>query len=122
MAYFLDSSAIIEFIDGKETRNNISNQKIITNSLHLGEVYYYFLREHNKLTADFWLKKLDVDLIEPTKEITSEASLFKYENKKVPFSYVDCIGYVSALKTGLIFLTKDKDFLKFDSVEFVDEI
>ena len=119
MGYFFDSSAIIEIIHRNVKYEKFFEQIIITNSLHLGEVYYYFLREHNKQTADFWMRKLTVELIDVSEVITTEASLFKFEHKKIPFSYVDCVGYISALKNGLIFITMDKDFNNFHSTEVV---
>jgi predicted nucleic acid-binding protein len=119
MSYFFDASAIIEIINDKEASEKFLKEKIITNSLHMGEVYYFFLREHNKQTADFWLRKLDVELIEPSVDVTTEASMFKFNHKKISFSYVDCIVYISALQNNLVFLTKDNDFKKFENVEFV---
>lgn len=119
MEYFFDSSAIIELINQNESYKKFFGKAIVTNALHLGEVHYYFLREYNKQTADFWMRNLSFKLIEISQEIAIEASLFKFEHKKIQFSYIDCIGYISALKNNLIFVTKDLDFKDFKNAEFV---
>ena len=118
MNYFFDSSAIIEMINRPEGQYNYAGS-IITNALHLGEVYFYFLREHNKQTADFWMRQLPCELLEVNQQMSIEAAVFKFQNKKIPFSYIDCIGYTTALQHNLVFLTKDNDFANFANVEFV---
>lgn len=122
MSHFFDSSAIIEMINNPNIELASKDKSIITNALHIGEVYYYFLKEHNKTTADFWMRELEFELIEPELAISLEAAQFKFEHRNIHFSYIDCIGYISALKNKLIFLTKDKDFSGFENVEFVKDV
>ena len=117
--YFFDSYAIIEVINRSPQYERLRDVSITTNVLCLGEVYYYFLKVHNKQTADFWIEKLNVDVLSITKEITIEASQIKFDYKKKQFSYPDCIGYVSAKKNKLKFLTGDREFKGMDNVEFV---
>ena len=117
--YFFDSYAIIEVINQSLSYEKIRDMPIITNALCLGEVYFYFLKTHNKQTADFWNEKLKVELIPITKELTIEASNFKFNHKKQNFSYPDSIGYIMARKLGIKFLTGDKEFKGLDDVEFV---
>lgn len=119
MRYFFDSYAILEIIDQNENYSKYFNQTIITNSLHLAEVYYRILLEHNKQTADFWIRNLKFELININLEVAIEASLFKFENKKKKFSYADCIGYLASIKNNLKFLTGDEGFRNFEDVEFV---
>ena len=117
--YFFDSYAIIEIINQTPQYEKLRDVQITTNVLCLGEVYYYFLKVHNKQTADFWIEKLKVDILPITKEITIEASQVKFEHKEKNFSYPDCIGYVSALKNQMLFLTGDREFKGMKNVEFV---
>jgi len=117
--YFFDSYAIIEVINQTSSYERFKDIQITTNVLCLGEVYYYFLKVHNKQTADFWIEKLKVDVLPITKEITIEASQLKFENKEKNFSYPDCISYVSALKNSMLFLTGDREFKDMKNVEFV---
>jgi len=117
--YFFDSYAIIEIINQTPQYEKLKDVQITTNVLCLGEVYYYFLKVHNKQTADFWIEKLKVDTLPITKDITIEASQLKFKYKEKNFSYPDCIGYVSALKNQMLFLTGDREFKDMDKVEFV---
>lgn len=119
MGYFFDSYAILEIIDQNENYSDYSDEIIITNSLHLAEVYYRILLEHNKQTADFWMRNLRFELIDISPELAVEASLFKFENKRKNFSYADCIGYLTSIKNNLKFLTGDEGFRGFEDVEFV---
>jgi uncharacterized protein len=117
--YFFDSYAIIEIINQAPQYEKLKDVQIITNVLCLGEVYYYFLKLHNKQTADFWIEKLKVDILAITKEITIEASQLKFEHKERNFSYPDCIGYISALRNNMLFLTGDREFRDMNNVEFI---
>ena len=119
MAYFFDSYAIIELLNNNENYAQVAHETIITNALHLGEVHYYLLRSYGKETAESLLRKLKVQLLEITLQIALEASLFRYEHKKLELSYADCIGYVTALRYSMKFLTGDKAFEKLRDVEFI---
>lgn len=117
--YFFDSYAIIEIINQTPQYEKLKEVQIITNVLCLGEVYYYFLKIHNKQTADFWIERLKADILPITKEITIEASQLKFEHKGKNFSYPDCIGYISAMNNQMLFLTGDREFKDMKNVEFV---
>ena len=119
MGYFFDSYAIIELINQNENYVKFSDEPIITNSLNLVEVHYHFLKEHNKQTADFWIKQLNFELLDITKDIAIKGSSFKFENRKKKLSYADCIGYVTAMEYNLKFLTGDNQFDNLENVEFV---
>jgi predicted nucleic acid-binding protein len=118
-AYFFDSYAIIEIIDQNNAYSKFKDSIIITNLLHLAEVYYYFLRNYNEKTADYWMSNLDFSFIDITPSAVIEASKFKYKHKKAKLSYADAIGYITAQKNGLKFLTGDKEFKNMGGVEFV---
>ncbi len=119
MAYFFDSSVIIGLINESEKYLKFKEEKIITNALNLAEVHNFFLREHNEQTADYWVDNLDFYFLEITPQIAIDASKFKHKNKKENLSYADCIGYMTSLKNGLIFLTGDSKFKSKENVEFV---
>ena len=117
--YFFDSSAIVEIINNQTIQEKFNNEKITTNYLNLSEVYYYSLKNHNKQTADYWIKSLVFQIIELNLSLSAKGALFRFEHKNRKFSYADSIGYVTALQNNLIFLTCDKDFIGFNNVEFV---
>jgi predicted nucleic acid-binding protein len=119
MEYFFDSYAIIEIIHQNSSYLKYNPSVIITNLLHLAEVYYHLLIHYNEKTADYWISKLNLSFIEITSQVAMEASKFKFKNKNSKLSYADCIGYITAQKYGLIFLTGDKEFKHMKGVEFV---
>ena len=47
------------------------------------------------------------------------AMKFRKQHKRKRLSYADCVGYVYAMRHGMMFLTGDKEFAAFDHVEFV---
>ena len=118
--YFFDSYSIIELILGNDNYSKFKDIKIFTTVLNIMEVYYYLLREYDKKTADFWIKKLDAELINIMGlETVLEASRLKFQYKKEKLSYIDCIGYVISKKFNAKFLTGDEQFKNFENVEFV---
>jgi uncharacterized protein len=119
MQYFFDSYAIIEIIRQNPSYVKYNPSVIITNLLHLAEVYYHLLTEYNEKTADYWISKLNLSFIEITSQVALEASKFRFKNKNARLSYADCIGYITAKKHGLTFLTGDKEFKNMKGVEFV---
>lgn len=118
-SYFFDSYAIIELIKGNENYNFIKEEIITTSVMNLAEVYYAILLSQNKEFADEIINSLNIYLIEITSEVAINAALFRFKNKKLKLSYIDCIGYLLAKSNNLLFLTGDKEFQNFDCVEFV---
>jgi len=120
MKYFFDTYAIAEIIMGNENYEKYKDEVIFTSTLNLAEIYYFLLRIYNEKTADFWMKKLNFNLINIIKlEMTIEASKFRFKYKKEKLSYIDCLGYVIAEQTGMRFLTGDEKFEDKQNVEFV---
>lgn len=118
--YFYDSFAIIELLKGNPKYTKyFSEHEGITTFHNANEVYYIMLREEGeekaKIAFDFLRQitiNLDFDVIE-------EAMKFRFKNKKSKFSYADCLGYITAKKNNLVFLTGDSGFKNFPNVEFV---
>lgn len=116
---FFDAYAIIEVINGNKNYQKYIDLTFVTNTLHLSELFYFLLRETDFEFANKIISDLDFEFIEITDEIAIGAAIFKYKNKSKEFSYADCIGYISAIKNNLKFLTGDKDFKNLANVEFV---
>lgn len=117
--YFFDSYPIIEMIMGNENFERFRDVKIVTTVLNMMEVYYFLLREFNRETAEYWMGKLDVELINIIRlDVAVEAVRFRFKNKKEKLSYVDCLGYVMARKFRMKFLTGDVKFERKENVEF----
>lgn len=120
MKYFFDTSAIIELVNGNIHYQKFRKLTIATSTLHVAEFYFYLLREHNRQTADYWIRKLNFELANVLKlSDVIDATNFKFRYKKEKLSYIDCIGYVLAKKMGVKFLTGDAKFKTKDNVEFV---
>ena len=118
MSYFFDSYAIIEVINRNPRYEQFAHEKIITTVLNLGEVYFYFLKMHNKATADYWMRMLRCEVLEIPLDVALEAAAVRFEHRTRAFSYPDCIGYTTALRRGLQFLTGDRAFKDMPNVAF----
>lgn len=118
--YLFDTYALFELI-----RYNSGYEKfkkgtaIITTKLNLMELYYGLLLSFDIHVAEFYYNKYSEQIIEIDDETIKQAMLFKFQNRKKNLSYVDCIGYVAAIKNNLLFLTGDKEFANMAGVEFV---
>lgn len=120
MEYFFDSCAIIGAIEGNENYARFKNLPIITTTLNVAEVYFYFLKEHNEQTANYWMRKLNLKLINVIKmNLAINATKFRFKNKKQGLSYIDCIGYMLSRELNMKFLTGDEKFKNRDNVEFI---
>lgn len=120
-SYFFDTYAIIELIKGNPNYESVEDHLIMTSVMNLAEVYYALLLAHGKEITDSILENLNIEFLEITSKISIESAFFRYKNKKNNFSYIDCVGYITALRNNLLFLTGDKEFKNFDNVEFVDK-
>ncbi|OIO41019.1 PIN domain nuclease [Candidatus Pacearchaeota archaeon CG_4_10_14_0_2_um_filter_05_32_18] len=117
---FYDTYALYAIVKGEESyRNYISNYKILTNLMNVYELYYILIKENeNKLAEEFFDKLINFCVkIEPN--IVKEAAAFRLENIKKKFSYLDCLGYVTARSLKVKFLTGDEGFRDISGVEFV---
>ena len=119
MVYFHDTYAIIKLIGGAESYGSFKHFKIITSVLNIGEVYAILLRNFGKNRADEWFKGRNFEIVEITPETITEATYFRYMNRKEDLSITDCVGYILSLKTNLKFLTGGKEFQNMENVEFV---
>jgi len=119
MEYFFDSSSILEIVGKNEAYSKFQDLIITTNTLNLAEVHNVLLKAHNEQTADYWANNLDFTFLEITPEIAIEASKFRHKHQKENISYADCIGYITAKKSNLIFVTSDGRFKDKENVEFV---
>lgn len=121
MEYFFDTYAIIELIKANPKYESFKERVITTSLMNLAELYYSLLLENKKEIADFILNELNFEILEINQDIILDSSLFRYKNKSLNLSYVDCIGYILSLKNSLVFLTGDKSFKDLKNVEFISK-
>ena len=117
--YFFDAYALIKILTGEASYGRFHHTPIATNALHLAEVYYFFLRTAGKLAADERLRQVKAILYEMSQAIALEAAAMRWEHREKGFSFADCIGYVTALEHGCLFVTGDFPFQGMPGVEFV---
>lgn len=116
---FFDAYAIIELINGNPKYEKYKNTTIITNTLHLSEVFYSLLKKINEKQTTTIINSLNFVFVEINKDIACESAIFKSKNKRKKMSYADCIGYITAKYNNMLFLTGDKEFKNFTNVEFI---
>ena len=117
--FLADTYALIELLGGNLNYKPYLNHIIITNKFNLIELYYHFLKDYDKKTADEYLQLYSKFIIPITYNCIRKGMEFKLKYKKEKLSYVDCIGYALAFELGIKFLTGDKKFEDKDNVEFV---
>lgn len=116
--FLFDTYAIMEIIDGGKNYESYLDSRIIINDFIFAELCYKLLRE-NKNGANYYLSRYKDFIVHVDSEVIQEAMNFRVKHKKKKLSMTDCIGYIMAKKLGIKFLTGDKEFEKWDNVEFV---
>ncbi len=117
--FFCDSYALIEFARGNLNYTKYLDEVLITSDLNVMELYYAFLRETNREKAEeHYLEWID-GAVKISEDVIRPAMEFKLKYKKENLSYIDCLGYLFAIKNKIRFLTGDEKFENKPGVEFV---
>lgn len=123
VAYFFDSYALIEILNGNKNYLPYLRNDIILTKLNLMECYGSWIEEMEELKADHYFQifnPLCIALLdEDIKEGVKLRRYLKREDKRFNPSYVDCISYVISLRLNIKFLTGDNLFENMKNVEFV---
>ena len=119
MAYFFDSYAIIEILNGNLPYLKFKEVKVVTGILNIGEVYHGMLKKNGKEAADNWFNNFHFELVEITPDVMVQSVYFRHINRKNDISLADSVGYKLSLKHNLKFLTGDRQFENMPNVEFV---
>ena len=121
MAFFFDTYALIEIINGNEKYLKYKNEIIYTSLLNVAELWQALLRDFNEAIAKEIYSKMNLAILEIDEKLIINAVSFRFHSKKNKrnFSLPDTVGYLSARKYGIKFLTGDKEFRDFENVEFV---
>jgi PIN domain nuclease of toxin-antitoxin system len=90
--------------------------------MNLAELNYSLLLLKEKATVDFIMNKLNIEILKIDPDIAVKSALFRFENKKLKLSYIDCLGYSLAIENNLKLLTGDKGFKNMGNVKFVTKI
>lgn len=121
MIYFLDTYALIEIIRGNPAYKPYSKERFITTRLNLMEMYYSLLRLFDEKTAKQYFDFFLPSCVPVSDEAIKAAMKFRLEQRKIKnmISYIDCVGYFTAIEKNVRLLTGEKHFLGLGNVEFV---
>lgn len=116
--YFYDTYALVELMKGNPDYVRFVIEKDgVTSRFNLMELYRFLLKTSRKPEADKQFDALLPFTVDFEDQDLKDAVLLKEKN--LYLSYVDCLGYVTASRLGLKFLTGDKEFSKYKNVVFV---
>jgi predicted nucleic acid-binding protein len=115
--FFFDTYSLVEILEKNKSYEPYLDFEIIMTKLNLFEFYFYLLRTANEHTAQKWLVRCSKFVVDFDDITIAQAAKFKSIYKKC--SMTDCIGYITAQRLGIPFLTGDKEFEKIRGVEFV---
>ena len=107
--YMVATMVIIVLIASFAIVINYSSQRIPPSFYYLGEEIEI---ESEKVIEYGLNNELDLNVL-------LEAAKFRHDNYNRKLSYIDCIGYLVAIKSNLKFLTGDRQFENRTNVEFV---
>ncbi|MFB6246487.1 MAG: hypothetical protein ABEI74_02780 [Candidatus Pacearchaeota archaeon] len=115
----LGTYALMEIYLGNEKFRNYENCDFVLNDLILTEFYGVLFREYGEKEAEFWFRKLEGYSKGVDKGLMKKAISFKQKYNKREISFFDAVGYIFSKENGYLFVTGDKEFEDFESVEFV---
>lgn len=118
-SYFFDSYAVVSLIKGNSNYAKYVQEPVVLTIFNLAEIYWASLKEYGAGIANQVYDEYKPAVAEIDDETLKESIRFRLKNKNKNLSYADCIGYVFALRNGMIFLTGDKEFEELKEVEFV---
>jgi len=115
--YFFDSYALFEIVFGNEKYLRYAEAGGVTTMFNIAELNYGLKKEKSKEEADKITDSFKSCTIKVHWDSLKEAMNLKTKHKSL--SIPDSIGYITAKKLGIRFLTGDEDFRNFENVEFI---
>ena len=116
---YLDTYALVEISLGNPKFTVLQESPFVIHELTLVEFYTVILRKYNRITADYWVRKLYPYTQNCDLSLLIKAAIFKVENSNKDFSFFDAIGYIFARENDLTFVTGDEEFRGFKGVELI---
>ena len=117
--YFFDSYAVMEILKGNTSYDKYKKNGIILTKLNLFEIYHSIIFQFDEGMAEKVYGMYSPHVVDFSDDVIKNAAKFRLRHMKKRLSMADCIGYVFSLKAGVKFLTGDREFEKFENVEFV---
>ncbi len=116
-AYFFDTYAIFELINGNPSYKRFENSEFVTSIFNLAELNWGLKKKFDESISDEITNKYGDFLVNAEVDDIKKAMSFRKKHKDL--SIPDAIGYTIAKRLGIKFLTGDDDFKDLDNVEFV---
>lgn len=117
--YFFDSYALIEITKSNPKYIHYLDYQIIITLFNLVEFTYSVLLDYGEEKAKEICKKFKECVIDVDDDTIIEALIFRKQYHRRDLSYADCLGYITAKKNNLIFLTGNEQFRDLPNVELV---
>ena len=118
-AYFFDTYALVEIVKGNPKYVRFKHSKVVLTVFNLFELHYKLLRDFGRKIADRVLDEYASSVVAVDTVTIKEASEFRLLHRRKDMSAADAIGYITARRYGLRFLTGDRQFRGLAAVEFV---
>lgn len=114
---FYDTYALYALAKGVESYRDFAKGHIIITFMNVYELYFILLRENKNELAEQFLSHLWSACVTVTPEIIRKASRIRHSDSRL--SYVDALGYATAIIYDAKFLTGDGAFKDKPRVLFV---
>ncbi len=119
-ALFFDTYALFEIVEGNRDYGPYTKDiAVVTTKMNLMELYYGLLSRFSKQTAEACYNEFRKSAVETDDEIIKRACEFRALFRSRNLSFIDCLGYMTAILNNLKFLTGDIQFKDLPGVEFV---
>ena len=115
--YFFDSYALFEIVFGNKKYLKYAEAGGVTTLFNIAELNYGLKKEKSKEEADRITDSFKQATVKVFWDDLKDAMSLKLKYKN--FSIPDSIGYITAKRLGIKFLTGDEDFKGFENVEFI---
>ncbi|MFT4343548.1 MAG: hypothetical protein ACMXYE_02265 [Candidatus Woesearchaeota archaeon] len=117
--YCLDTYALWEIMKGNKKYLDVVLSNFVITDWTLVEFYKTLIKEYDKRTAEYWLRKFKPYTITVNINILKKAVDFHHEHKKNAISLFDAVGYIFSVENKMEFVTGDKEFRNKPQVNFI---
>lgn len=115
--YFFDTYAFLEIFNRNPNYHQYVGARMHITKLNLFEMYFTLLRTEGESVAEHYAKEYAPFIVTYGLQTIASAAKIKMRNRQI--SMTDAIGYATALRLGVKFLTGDKAFKGMPNVEYV---
>jgi len=115
----LDTHSLLEIASGNPKFAGLINSDFVVTDLTLSEFFSSLLKEHPEETVQHWHDKLEKHSMPVDRRVLVNAQKFKHFHGKKKISFSDAVAYTYSLLNNHSFITSEKEFEGFASVEII---